>query len=247
MIMQSINRKFLFYLIYLLAGSLLGPSSVLAYGNVVDAKGCSSKLRLACAPGEPGELLPVRSASLERKYSSSSQDSELPTEAVRLKNLAEGYEQNGDFLRAESLYLQSMEVITKTLGMDHPIGAFALINLADLYIQMEDYRKAEPLYLRSLGVISKSLGPDHFFAALAMNNIGGMYKIMGEYDKAEMMYLKSLNIHEKSLGTSHPNVAIPLNNLAELYRLMGEESKAEPYYLRARKIFKDAMENDLVE
>jgi tetratricopeptide (TPR) repeat protein len=246
MIMQSIKTKFLFYLICLLAGSLLGPSTVLAYGNVVEAEGCSSKLKLACAPSEPGELVPVRSASLE-KNSDSSENSELPAEAVRLKSLAEGYEENGDFLQAESLYLQSMEVIAQTLGMDHPIGAFSLINLADLYIQMEDYLKAEPLYLRALEVISKSLGPDHFFAALAMNNIGGMYKYMGEYDKAEMMYLRSLKIHEKSLGASHPNVAIPLNNLAELYRLMGAERKAEPYYLRARKIFKDAMENDSVE
>ena len=245
MVMQSLNRKSLFYFICLLAGLLFAPSSVLSYGNVVDAQGCPSKQRLACKKGEPGELVPVRSVSLEKNPTES--DSELPAEAVRLKNLAEAYENNGDFLKAESFYLQSLTIITQTLGVDHPIGAFALINLADLYIQMENYLKAEPLYLRSLEVIKKSLGPNHFFAALALNNIGGMYKNMGEYIKAEMMYLQSLNIHEKSLGASHPNVAIPLNNLAELYRLMGEKKKAEPYYLRARKIFQDAMENDLVE
>lgn len=245
MFMQPLNRKFFFYCIYLLAGLLLGPSSVLGYGNVSDAQGCPSKYRLACKKGEPGELVPVRSVSLEKN--NYEPNSELPSEAVRLKNLAEAYEDNGDYLKAESLYLKSLEVITQTLGIDHPIGAFALINLADLYIQMEDYLKAEPLYLKSLEVINKSLGPNHFFAALAMNNIGGMYKNMGEYIKAEMMYLQSLYIHEKSLGASHPNVAIPLNNLAELYRLMGEKKKAEPYFLRARQIFQDAMENDLVE
>ncbi len=248
MTIQTFNRKFIFNLFCLSLGLLLVPAPVLGYGNITDAQGCSPIKMLACqkhAFQEDDEIGSVRLASLEKKIDSDR--SELPAEAVRLKNLAEAYETKGDFRNAETLYLQSLDVINQTLGNDHPIGAFALINLADLYIQMEDYLKAEPLYLRSLMIINKALGPDHFFAALALNNIAGMYKKMGEYTKAEMMYLRSLDIHEKSLGYQHPNVAIPLNNLAELYRLMGKDKKAEPYYLRAREIFKHAMENDTME
>ena len=248
MTVQTFNRNFVCKLFCLSLGLLLAPAPVLGYGNIADAQGCPAKKMLACekhAFQENDEIGSVRLASLEKKVDSDR--SELPAEAVRLKDLAEAYETNGDFKNAESLYLQSLNVINQTLGEEHPIGAFALINLADLYIQMDDYLKAEPMYLRSLMIINKALGPEHFFAALALNNIAGMYKNMGEYTKAEMMYLRSLDIHEKSLGPQHPNVAIPLNNLAELYRLMGKNKKAEPYYLRAKEIFKHAMENDIVE
>ncbi len=247
--MQSFNGKIALFCLSL--GLFLNPASALGYGNFTDAQGCSSKIMLACEKNiysEDGTSGFSRLASLEQNVDPrNSNRSELPAEAVRLKDLAEAYETRGDFKNAEILYQQSLDVINQTLGEAHPIGAFALINLADLYIQMDDYLKAEPLYLRSLMVINKALGPDHFFAALALNNIAGMYKNMGEYSKAETMYLQSLHIHEKSLGPNHPNVAIPLNNLAELYRLMGKDKEAKPYFLRAKKIFQHAMENDTVE
>ncbi len=164
----------------------------------------------------------------------------LPREAIEFKNLAEKYEEKGELQKAEKLYLQSMRVIVKSLGNNHPVSAFALINLADLYIQMKDFLKAEPMYLRSLIIINNSMGPDHFFAALVLNNIGGMYKKMKEFNKAESMYLRSLEIHESSLGPNHPNVAVPLNNLAELYRMMGNDKKAEPYFLRALDIYNES-------
>ena len=164
----------------------------------------------------------------------------LPQEAIEFKNLAEKYEEKGDLEKAEKLYLQSMRLIMKSLGTNHPVSAFALINLADLYIQKKDFMKAEPMYLRSLIIINNAMGPDHFFAALVLNNIGGMYKNMHEFNKAETMYLRSLEIHEKSLGPNHPNVAVPLNNLAELYRMMGDDAKAEPFFLRALDLYNSA-------
>jgi len=247
--MQTFNGKIALFCLSL--GLLLNPVSALGYGNFSAAQGCSTQKMLACQKNsysEDGTSGFSRLASLEQNVDSrNSNRSELPAEAVRLKDLAEAYEIKGDFKKAETLYLRSLDVINQTLGEAHPIGAFALINLADLYIQMDDYQKAEPLYLRSLMVINQALGPDHFFAALALNNIAGMYKNMGEYSKAETMYLRSLHIHEKSLGPEHPNVAIPLNNLAELYRLMGKDKKAQPYFLRAKEIFKHAMDHDTVE
>ena len=67
---------------------------------------------------------------------------------------------NGDG-GAETLYVRSLEISKRRLGLEHPDVATGLNNLAGLYRMQGRYADAESLYLWSLEIDEKALGPDH--------------------------------------------------------------------------------------
>ncbi|MGD1873001.1 MAG: tetratricopeptide repeat protein, partial [Mastigocoleus sp.] len=153
--------------------------------------------------------------------------------AASLNNLAILYEDQGNYSKAEPLYLQSLSISEKVLGKEHPLVATTMNNLAGIYEDQGNYSKAEPLYLQSLSIREKVLGKEHPQTASSLNNLAELYRLQGNYSKAEPLYLRSLSILEKVLGEEHPHTASTLNNLALLYRFQGNYSKAEPLYLQS--------------
>ena len=81
--------------------------------------------------------------------------------AKSLHNLANLYQNMGQYAKAEPLYQRSLKIMESKLGPDHPDVATNLNNLAILYEHMGQYAKAEPLYQRSLKIYESKLGPDH--------------------------------------------------------------------------------------
>ncbi len=136
-------------------------------------------------------------------------------------------------MRAEPLYVRSLEIRERQLGEDHPDVAQSLSNLALLYYSQGKYSEAEPLYVRSLEIRERQLGTDHPDVAQSLNNLATLYQTQGKYSEAEPLLVRSLDIKERQLGADHPDVATSLNNLAELYRSQGKYSEAEPLYLRS--------------
>ncbi len=53
--------------------------------------------------------------------------------ATSLNNLAQLYDTQGDYAKAEPLYKRSLAILEKALGSDHPGVATSLNNLAALY------------------------------------------------------------------------------------------------------------------
>ncbi|MCT0223761.1 CHAT domain-containing protein [Synechococcus sp. CS-1328] len=167
-----------------------------------------------------------------------------PETANSLNNLAELYDNQGNYAKAEPLYIRALAINEKALGPDHPGTAQSLSNLALLFLNQGAYAKAEPLYIRALAISEKALGPDHPDTAIRLNNLATLYDSLGAYAKAEPLYRRSLAIREKALGPDHPGTAIGLNNLANLYQLQGAYAKAEPLYLRALAIQEKALGPD---
>ncbi len=158
------------------------------------------------------------------------------TLAEYLNTLGILYDHQGNYSEAEPLYLQSLSILERQLGADHPNVADSLNNLAELYRSQGRYSETETLFVQSLEIRERKLGADHPSVATSLNGLAGLYRSQGKYSEAESLYVRSLSIRERQLGADHPNVANSLNDLAELYRAQGKYSEAEPLYLRSLSI-----------
>ena len=123
----------------------------------------------------------------------------------------------GQYVEAETLYLQTQKILSSTVGDTHPDYAIGLSNLAFLYSRIGDYAKAEPLYREALEIRKKSLGPDHPSYASTLHNLALLYYSMKEYAKAEPLCLQVLEIRKVALGEDHPDYASTLLALADVH------------------------------
>jgi CHAT domain-containing protein len=164
--------------------------------------------------------------------------------ASTLNNLASLYQSQGLLKRSQLLYLRSLAIKEKVLGIKHPSLAIGLNNLALLYQSQGLYERAEPLYLRALAISEKILGVDRPDAANIYNNLALLYKSQGLYERSEPLYLRALAIKERSLGADHPDLAAILGGLAGLYREQRLYEKAESLYLGALAIKEKSLRAD---
>jgi tetratricopeptide (TPR) repeat protein len=163
-------------------------------------------------------------------------------EAARLLNKSSSYlQERAEYVQAELLCLQTLEIYEKALGKEHPTTATGMNNLAFAYHNQGRNEEAELLYQRALEITEKTQGAEHSLTAIGLNNLATVYHDLGKYEEAEPLHLRALAITEKTQGAEHPWTAIRLNNLAELYRLQGRFGEAEPLYWRAIKIREKAL------
>ncbi|MFB1481820.1 tetratricopeptide repeat protein [Corallococcus sp. RDP092CA] len=156
--------------------------------------------------------------------------------AESLNNLANLYQQQGLYSRAEPLYSRALDLRETVLGKHHLTVADSLNNLALLYREQGLYGRAEPLYVRALGLRESALGKAHPLVADSLDTLATLYQDQGQYGRAEPLGLRALSLREEALGKAHPLVADSLNNLANLYQDQGLDERAEPLYVRALAI-----------
>ncbi|WP_155963592.1 tetratricopeptide repeat protein, partial [Dolichospermum circinale] len=71
------------------------------------------------------------------------------------------YKNQGKYSKAESLYLEALEMRRRLFTGDHPAVATSLNNLAVLYKNQGKYSEAEFLYLEALAMFERVLGTNH--------------------------------------------------------------------------------------
>ncbi|WP_375754605.1 tetratricopeptide repeat protein [Corallococcus exercitus] len=168
--------------------------------------------------------------------------------AESLNNLANLYQQQGQYSRAEPLYSRALDLRETVLGKQHLTVADSLNNLALLYREQGLYHRAEPLYVRALSLRESALGKTAPLVADSLDTLATLYQDQGLYSRAEPLGLRALAIRESALGKKHPLVADSLNNLANLYQDQGLYDRAEPLYARAlaiREAASDSSASDL--
>ena len=85
-----------------------------------------------------------------------------PISIPSLNALADQYwQETGDHLRAEQLYLQALELNKEILGERLHEYANGLTHLGDMYEKMADYAKAEPLLVQAVDAQKKLHGEQH--------------------------------------------------------------------------------------
>ena len=125
-----------------------------------------------------------------------------PEFARALENLADYYYYNGDYKKAEPLYLKVSDIRIKVLSKDHPDNAKSLLNLAYLYGSMFDYKKAESFFFQALEIQKNILGEKHSDYIHTLGILAALFESMGDYKKAEPLFLNSFSKKSKYLRNS---------------------------------------------
>jgi CHAT domain-containing protein len=119
--------------------------------------------------------------------------------ARSVNNLAELYDDQGQYLKSEPLHVRALAIDEKVLGPDHPGVATDLNNLAGLYRAQGQYAKAEPLYVRALAIDEKALGPDHPDVANTLNNLAVLHFAIADLDGALRFQARADDAREAEL------------------------------------------------
>jgi CHAT domain-containing protein len=159
---------------------------------------------------------------------------EHPDVAQILASLADLYENDGRYNKAESLYRRCLKIRESNLGPEHPKVAHSLNGLANLYMDLGRYAEAELLYKRSLEIREKAFGSDHPGIAVVSTNLARLYEETGKHTEAENLLRKALEISEKIHGPGHPRVSSIYKSLAYLLRCQGN---FQPSLLSARTAY----------
>jgi tetratricopeptide (TPR) repeat protein len=162
-------------------------------------------------------------------YAKQAEDAEA--RATLMQEIADNYEDKGDYDRAMELYHNSL-CIREELGDKKNIAGISL-RLGALYRNMGDYEKARELYFKCLA-IAEEIG-DRTTMAGALHKIGEIYQYVGDFAEAIAYYQPSLKLSEQ-LGYKR-QIAMTLHNLALLYRDSGDYENAAEHYQRSYEIY----------
>ena len=157
-------------------------------------------------------------------------------------NLAETYQLLGKYQKAESIYLQVIDICEK-----HSMKSDSLIannNLGVIYLAQQDYTKALSTFNEVLAIKEKMLGKNHPDTTSMMNNIAYIYALQGQYTKAEEFYKRAIKIRHNALGENNRENGTTFNNLAQLYVQQNRYNDAEECYQKAIQILKNTLVPD---
>ncbi|MDR0882681.1 MAG: tetratricopeptide repeat protein, partial [Candidatus Adiutrix sp.] len=82
-------------------------------------------------------------------------------EARAASNQADKLYRQGDYQGASLLYQQGLDLLTKSVGPEHPSTLTSLSNLAATYRDLGDYARALELDQKALEARERILGPEH--------------------------------------------------------------------------------------
>ncbi len=157
---------------------------------------------------------------------------------ISLNNLASLYEEHGNSSQAEQIFLKTLNIRQKYLGLNHVDVAKSLIHLSDLYYNQGKYNQAEPLCQKALEIRKITLGEKNSDYVKTLGKLASIYLGEGKYSEAEKLYFQGLVIKKEIFGENDPSYLLSLNNIISLYITQGKYSQAEKYYLNILEIKK---------
>jgi serine/threonine-protein kinase len=153
--------------------------------------------------------------------------------ALALDVLAEYRQLQGQYEEAETLYRESIRILTARGGAQSQLLMGPTGHLGILYAQRRDFAQAEPL-LRQTLELQRPLKKNNVLLAVA--NLGAVQAALGK-PEAEALLREALEGQTKLLGPEHPAVASTLVNTANfLKEHRGENREAAQLYERALAI-----------
>lgn len=148
-------------------------------------------------------------------------------------NLAGLYFHRGNVKKAESLFIEALNIYRAALGDDHMHVAHALNNLGVLYTEMNRYEDAEKAHRSAYEIYVLRLGPRDRYTATSRNNLGSILVDVGRFEEARGPLLEALAIREAVLPADHPEIGATLNNLGRIEFALGNLEKAESFVSEA--------------
>ncbi|MCP4899407.1 MAG: tetratricopeptide repeat protein, partial [bacterium] len=160
-----------------------------------------------------------------------------------VNNLALVYHDLGDLAAAERLYLESLDIKSKTVGKKTPGYAATLNNLADLYLERVDLEAAYAQWQLVLGICHETLGRQHRYTGITQQHLGSVRLHQGRMKEARHQLTESREILRESLGEEHPDYAKSLGSQAQLFLDLNQPDKVEEFTRSALAIAAGKLED----
>jgi tetratricopeptide (TPR) repeat protein/CHAT domain-containing protein len=147
-------------------------------------------------------------------------------------NLANTLRALSEPVEAERLQRESLKLVEKERGLDHPDTAIGLHILAGMVqaragADEAALDEAEDLYDRSLARTRSSLGQGHPAVASVLSEIAGLQASRGKTAEALETYRQAGDIIRRSLGEDHAENINLLRQMAGLHQARGDLGEAE--------------------
>ncbi len=157
----------------------------------------------------------------------------LPAVAHSLSHLGDVLAHRGEYARAESLLVESLQIAEAKLGADHPFVAIVLSNLGNVYLRTDGYEEAESSFVRSLAILDGVPGISPTRKTRCFDSLGQLYTTLGQYAKADSLLTLSSHIFEEAPGVTVREQAENKAARARLYRAMGNNRASDSLFAEA--------------
>jgi tetratricopeptide (TPR) repeat protein len=114
---------------------------------------------------------------------------------------------SGQYVEAEQMHQQTLELRRKVLGPEHPHTLASMSNFALVLNSQGKYDDAEEMHRRTLGLGERVLGNEHPDTLASLENLADLLRTQGKEGEAEEMYervqtlrLDATNIRPNTLG-----------------------------------------------
>ncbi len=159
----------------------------------------------------------------QRKFGLQSESTSLA-----LFNLGKIYYRQGNYDKAESFYVKSIESARSVLEASHPTVLRYVNNLASLYsCNIMQYERAETLFKEASDLSMSTLGRHDPTTLMIMSNFGQHYLRVGKYAEAKAILTSCLTTRTVTLGTNHPDTLRSMADLGDLYLTEGNYVESE--------------------
>eukprot|EP00736_Rhodelphis_marinus_P006813 Rmarinus@m.20934 len=151
-----------------------------------------------------------------------------------IRNLALVYANQGQFTKAEPLFLQSLEQNRRDLGESHEETLRSMQRLAVTYEKLNKNDMAESLYATRLQKLQDKYGPslDHSDVFGAVENLADHYQAQGKLSLAEPMHRQCWEYRKATLGEKHTDTLVSMFKLTRTYSGLGRVRQAETMSVR---------------
>ncbi len=150
-----------------------------------------------------------------------------PRTLDRMNRMAILFKNRGELARAESLYLQVLQLAPSVHGeSSSPVGQVTL-NLAELYRTQSRFGEAEDHARRALALQERARGPESMAVWTALNTLATVLRQQRQLKEAIELQTRALRIVTRRRGHEHPDTAMSLNNVGLLFSAAGKKAEAE--------------------
>ncbi|MDX1640458.1 MAG: serine/threonine-protein kinase [Balneolaceae bacterium] len=161
--------------------------------------------------------------------------------AANLFNLATLLRESGNLEEAESLYRESLDMVTTALGTDHIFVAYAMGGVAKSLMDQNKHEEALSFLNKAFAILSSKLGTEHPQIATAYYEIAEVHRAMLKMDIAKDYYNKALKLRQKILAPDHPDLATSYFGLGMTLLENEQPDSAWTHIYQAVNIWEDSL------
>jgi tetratricopeptide (TPR) repeat protein len=173
----------------------------------------------------------IRALAISKNYS---EDNSVSLSAMQ--NLAALFTQRGNFIEAEEIYLNLID-IRKNNSKDNSVSfARVLNNLAVLYKKQCKYDLAYNYISQAINIWKSLSSADYSNFAAAFHNQGELYKAQGKYDLAIESFNNGITILNNSIDNFYKQYVEQSYSLINLYLKIGMNKKANSLLVIVNKV-----------